>query len=331
MDQEQFEAWWPEVSRRLDATLTRRGVRPADAADIVQETALRTLARWPDVDDVEAFTRWAHTVAWRQCIDAYRRTRGTTTVSFGAVHDQTTPDRWDSDRVVEGKLELERTLRAMASLSTSDQAALAAAISGPASTAIDRKQAVREAVRLHRARLRLAGVVTKMGAALGVSWKGLRKLAQLEAPRTTAVVATAVFVGAMTISFDGGGVDLRQKQDEKPTEVAPPASEQAAAPVTTEPMLAAVSIRAATAAQGPPPTTPARTPPPPPPPPPEPPKGGLNIVPPTPPPPSSRGYHSTGPVRLGWDTGQDPVDILFPRCAQATVPQCGPAKTIKGL
>lgn len=223
MNQKQFEAWWPEVSGRLNATLLRRGVRPADAADIVQETAVRTLAHWPDVDDSEGLARWAYTVAWRQCIDAHRRSRGAVTVSFDSAGDQ--PNGWDSERVVEGKLDLERTFKAMASLSRTDQAALVAAIDGGAATPADRKQAVREAVRLHRARLRLVGMVAKLGAALGVSWKALRKLVQLEASRAAgAAVAAVVLLGALVLPYNLDGMQLLPA-DAEPTEAAvlPPA------------------------------------------------------------------------------------------------------------
>lgn len=321
MDQTQFEAWWPEVSRRLNATLTRRGVRPADAADIVQETAVRTLARWPDVDDCEAFTRWAHTVAWRQCIDAYRRTRGATTVSFGASHDQAAPEGWSSDRVVEGKLELERTFRAMASLSTADRAALVAAIAGPASTAIDRKQAVREAVRLHRARLRLVGVVTKLGGGVAVSWKGLRKLAQMEASRTAAAaIATIVFVSALSLPDEVETIDLQPSDEGVAVAITDPPPAPAAAPTPTAQAPAPAAARPTTTTTAPPPRTPAAAPDRP---------DGLDIVPPPPPPPRTRGRHNVGPAAdIGWDTnGVDSLPESLTRgCTRGLNPNPEPCR-----
>lgn len=194
MDKRQFETWWPDVSDRLTATLTRRGVSAADAADAVQETAMRALAAMPDVATVDDFARWAYTVARRQCIDSYRRARRAAVVPLHLVHEQPNADRLAAERVVEGKLDLQRTLRAIASLSPADRQTLMAALDRPLSAAVDRKTAVREAVRLHRARTRLMSAVEKLTAAFGFGWKGLRKIFGVEAARTATAVGVAMLV-----------------------------------------------------------------------------------------------------------------------------------------
>jgi DNA-directed RNA polymerase specialized sigma24 family protein len=185
--------WWPEVSRRVAAGLARRGVPAPDIADVVQETAARALASPPDVADADALARWAFTVATRISIDGHRRTSRVQLVPL----DDDSPTGGDVGTIVEGRIRWQKTMRALSLLSGNDRAALAASLWPTAPTEADasRRQAVRDAVRLHRARTRLTAMVARLGIVLGALWGALRRRVRpLHLRLAAAVVVMLVLV-----------------------------------------------------------------------------------------------------------------------------------------
>jgi hypothetical protein len=249
----QLGLWWPEVSRRLTAALTDRGVSRLDVADLLQETAARALAARPEVGSVDELSRWAFTVAWRLRIDGHRRSSRATIVPLDTARAGTV----DVSHTVEGRLDWERTLEAMTSLSTLDRDALVSTLAD--STAVDRRTAVRDAVRLHRARTRLIAMVGKLGAAAVAGWRGVRKL--LSAVPAKVAVATALAV-AVTL---GLSTPVEPPAAEAQVEALPPARPQPPvpppAPVDHAPAPQAHAAAAAPASAPPPPAAPAPPPP----------------------------------------------------------------------
>ena len=170
---------WPEVSGRLGRLLASRGASRDVADDVVQEVAARALAREIVFDDAADLMRWAVPVALNLLVDSARHA-GRVTVGI---------DGWD---VAEGDVadlvahrdRLTRVLGAVARLSDADRIALTSAES-PA----DRREAVKLAVRRHRARRRLLALVD--GVAAFVAWLGL-SLRRARAPRAVSVAALPV-------------------------------------------------------------------------------------------------------------------------------------------
>lgn len=72
---EGFEEQWPRVARDLRRLLLARGAKACDADDIIQETALRLLRRWDDVDQDRALFPLAATFALNLLRDDFRRRR----------------------------------------------------------------------------------------------------------------------------------------------------------------------------------------------------------------------------------------------------------------
>lgn len=149
---------WAGVRRDVLRGLLVRHVPQADAEDIVQEVAARGLAHVPGFATTQDLVRWSWRVAWRLRIDALRRDGR---LDHGTFPDVADPD--DSARIVEGRLALRATLDGITRLSPTDRQALFAT-PGPGAT---RQDAVRLAVRRHRARarlIRLCGGVVGLGS-----------------------------------------------------------------------------------------------------------------------------------------------------------------------
>lgn len=173
---------WPEVAARLAGMLRRRGVDGATVEDIVQETAIRVVrssVRFTDGDDL---FRWVAVVGWRLALDARRKTERT---ELGAVPDRAGPI--DVDHLVEQRSQLDATVRGLDRLSCSDRQAILSGLKP--STTSSRQEAVRLAVRRHRARARLMALLEGAGAVL--AWLGFRRRA-VGLTRKTVVAATAL-------------------------------------------------------------------------------------------------------------------------------------------
>lgn len=193
---EDFERWWPEVARRLARALARRGVPGADAEDIVQETALRALAAAPPVSSPEGLLRWSFTVARRIEIDRGRRRGRTELLSVELARSR--PAGVDTARAAESRVALAAAARGLATLSDTDRAALLGVLTDD-EPALDRRQAVRQAVRRHRARTRLVAVVGKLVGVGVAAGQGLRRLAARLRPTHVEVGVVAVAVGVLLL------------------------------------------------------------------------------------------------------------------------------------
>lgn len=170
-------AVWPEVSHRLGKLLTSRGA-PFDVVDdVVQEVAARALARRVTFTDAGDLMRWAVPVALNLLVDNARAARRVTYAD--AEPPESVPDVAE---LVVHRDRVGRVLHAVATLSPADRAAL----TGPDETPADRREAVKLAVRRHRARRRLLALVD------GVAGLLVGLLRRLRAAAPTAAVAMAL-------------------------------------------------------------------------------------------------------------------------------------------
>ncbi|HEX8002720.1 MAG TPA: hypothetical protein VF519_08490 [Mycobacteriales bacterium] len=149
---------WPEVSTRLGRLLASRGASRDVADDVVQEVAARVLAHGVTFADAADLMRWAVPVALNLLVDAARHN----------VRVEVGIDGWDRAEgdvadVVAHRDRLRRVVGAVARLSDADRAALTDG-GAPA----DRREAVRLAVRRHRARRRLLALVDGVAALTGL-------------------------------------------------------------------------------------------------------------------------------------------------------------------
>jgi DNA-directed RNA polymerase specialized sigma24 family protein len=154
-----FETVWPDVERRLRALLYRRGLDRASVDDVVQEVALRALANHVTYASATDLLRWAGPVACNLHVDLVRhRAR---MLDAPEAEDHAASD--DVPREVAHRIELQRAFRGIAALRPADREAIIEAVtSEPAPR--NRKEAVRLAVRRHRARSRLALVLEQLAA-----------------------------------------------------------------------------------------------------------------------------------------------------------------------
>lgn len=154
-------AFWPEAHRRLVGRLCGQGVDPTAAEEAVAEAATRALSRGLRVADVDDFCRWAFVVARNVASDLHRRSQRL--VPLESLVEQA--DRYDLAGDVEQRLRWHDTAHALKSLSPADRTALLSTVEGERS--LTRREAVRDAVRRHRARGRLRQAMGHAGAFLG--------------------------------------------------------------------------------------------------------------------------------------------------------------------
>ncbi|MCU1589533.1 MAG: DNA-directed polymerase sigma-70 factor [Frankiales bacterium] len=187
-----FVGCWPQAAAVLRRFLIRRGTNPADAEDLVQECALRVLSHEPSYRDADDLLRWCLPVVRNLSVDSYRRTRRD--VPTDRIPDQ--PSHRDLHEEVEHRAELERVLGAMAQLRPHDRHAILSAVQDEP-TAGNRREAVRDNVRRHRARQRLTALLS---ALLGFAVAAVRRTG------TTATVLPAVLAAfAIAVAVGGSG------------------------------------------------------------------------------------------------------------------------------
>lgn len=177
---------WPEVSHRLAKLLTSRGATRDVVDDVVQEVAARVLARGIVFDDAMDLMRWAVPVALNLLVDNARAAAKVTAVTDD--HDSPVGDVAD---LVAHRDRLGRVLGAVRQLSPADRAALATPTEVPA----DRREAVKLAVRRHRARRRLLALVDGVAAFVALVGGMLRR------SRPSAVTATVAIAAAPMALF----------------------------------------------------------------------------------------------------------------------------------
>jgi DNA-directed RNA polymerase specialized sigma24 family protein len=237
-----FESVWPDVERRLRALLFRRGVDNASVDDIVQEVALRALANQVTYASAKDLLRWAGPVACNLHVDLVRHR--------ARVLDDVDTDRAGPDDVygeVADRMELHRAFRGIAALRPADREAIIDAVAEEPVVPRTRKEAVRLAVRRHRARSRLILAMEKLaGTVLGVRW--LTRGRRAAALAAFAPVAMLPVVGTWRAPAHGPETTLR------PAVVAPAARSTSTARVRQQranaPMLrpASTEIRRTVAA-----------------------------------------------------------------------------------
>jgi DNA-directed RNA polymerase specialized sigma24 family protein len=155
-----FETVWPDVERRLRALLFRRGLDQPSVDDVVQEVALRALAHHVTYASANDLIRWAAPVACNLHVDLLRQ-------RARVADDPGAADRPASDDVageVAHRIELQRAFRGIAKLRPADREAIIDAVAAEPVVPGSRKEAVRLAVRRHRARSRLALVLEQLAA-----------------------------------------------------------------------------------------------------------------------------------------------------------------------
>jgi RNA polymerase sigma-70 factor (ECF subfamily) len=200
-----FEAVWPSVARRLEAMLRRRGVDPCTAEDAVQETAARALVTEVPFDGADSLLRWSNTVAWRVVLEGRRRQR----LVVAEIPDR--PADVDIVAEVEARDRVRALLAAFPQLSPQDQLAL----TRMSSVGVSRTEAVREAVRRHRARARLAALMESVVGVLVAIWRCVRRL------RTSRLGVTAVVVPALLVALSFDIRSHRGGPSDGPTSFAP--------------------------------------------------------------------------------------------------------------
>ena len=228
-----FETVWPDVERCLRALLYRRGLDAASADDVVQEVALRALAGRVTYTSARDLLRWAGPVACNLHVDLLRQRAK---LMDGEV-DPERPAAHDVAGEVADRIELQRAFRGIAALRPADREAIMEAVTCEPPQPRTRKEAVRLAVRRHRARSRLALVMEQLAAwVLGLGW--LRR-------SRTAVAVAIVPVAALPLVV--GGTLLPRAPAERST------APRVAVPVTRPvPVRDATLDRSAPAAARPP-------------------------------------------------------------------------------
>lgn len=193
-DAPQLADIWLEAAPALGAFLRSRGCSPQDADDLVQECAIRVLRSRPTFADTADLLRWCLPVVRNLSVDLHRK--GRREVSVEVMPDRPAVGDVANDVVV--ALELRRVLQALQQLRPSDREAIVAHV-GPeqSSSALDRRQAVRRNVQLHRARQRL---LARLAAVLGICAALGRRMGRAATP---AALPLALAVALLTTVLGG--------------------------------------------------------------------------------------------------------------------------------
>lgn len=211
---EHLECVWLDVARRAVRGLQARGVDADVAEDAVQEAAARLCRVRPDVASPDELARWTFAVAQRIVVDRTRRRLVTVPLDDEGLRAASAMTGGVESRVL-ARLELLRVARAVRLLRTIDQEALRAEVTGDAQGA-DRREAVRLAVRLHRARARLAQMLEGLGAITGAAWRRLRPAGSLVAGGSTSAAGLAAMGLLLVLPF-AGVEDVRPPTDALPS------------------------------------------------------------------------------------------------------------------
>ena len=181
---------WPDVSRRVVSRLHAAGASRADAEDMAAEAIERALAKGVTFETPDHLYAWTLHVARNIHVDQ-RRASGRGPV-LHALDDLDVAVTADTATVVEHRLRLERALQVLATFSPADRAAVMEEDAEPAA----RRDAVRLAVRRHRARSRLRAAIAGIAALIG--WRGALGAARTR--RVAVALAPVAVVGALVLS-----------------------------------------------------------------------------------------------------------------------------------
>lgn len=194
--QRQFEHTWPVLSVRLHRLLARKKVSPWLAEDLVQETGLRLIRMWPEIDQAKPLWPLTATIALNLFRDEMRRAGGKESI-------QELPDSPSAENVEErgmARVELRAVGGALAQMPALQRNAILADLS--AGTAASPLASSARMLRM-RARRRLQHLMdhaSVLGVALGVQMRRVMREAELVIGRilpTDAERATAAAISLL--------------------------------------------------------------------------------------------------------------------------------------
>lgn len=168
---QRFDDVWPELARQLEGMLRSRGIDAPLRDDVVQDTALRLLQAWDDLDLTRPVDGLAVTIALNVMRDHFRRRCNQEVL--GEIPER--PSDFDVERAGMARSELHRVGRAMSQLSSDHRLVLLREISDRPNQD-DRGPAAIKMLRM-RARRRLRTILeTASGFVVGFNAKLRRDL-----------------------------------------------------------------------------------------------------------------------------------------------------------
>lgn len=183
---------WPRVAKSVVRSLLARGLPAQVVEDAVQEAAYQAVAKGFDPPTYRALERWARVVAHNWATDWLRAAAREDERSIELTEEAAqTEDVWET---VERRAVLEALPEAIRRLSLQDREVLAAAEEERRGTTAEERR--RFAVRLHRARARLAERLRRWPVAVVLRWRAEDPFAG--APHLVAL-ATAGTLGAAAL------------------------------------------------------------------------------------------------------------------------------------
>jgi hypothetical protein len=239
-----LEEFWPEAKQRLLGALRSQGISEAVAEDAVSEAVTRALSRGLPVHDVDDFCRWAFIVARNVALDSLRGAQRLTSVAV--LPDG--PDHYDLVSHVEVRERWRETVDAISSLTELDRVTLLATL-GEEPVPVSRRDAIRDAVRRHRARARLRSAMAHVGAWLGWvkrprhSWT--QWAAAYDRPASALLVPLLATLSALLPAANGTRAEVRPVEPRVASGVTgQPQAAAAAGPAQTAPTAAPRQIAA---------------------------------------------------------------------------------------
>jgi DNA-directed RNA polymerase specialized sigma24 family protein len=193
-----FLAEWPAVSRRVGGMLNRRGLRPADIDDVVQETALRLYRSWGQLDAGRPVEPYAKTIALNVWRDGLRR--GDQEQLVSDVPDAPTVSA-GVEQIFLAREELSRTRRALGRMRPAQRGLLVAVAEEELGLGTEHG-AVTDALRMARMRARrqLLVVLQSASAVAAAVGSGLRSLRRHQVATLAALPAAFALLAAVHIS-----------------------------------------------------------------------------------------------------------------------------------
>lgn len=194
-----FEAEWAQLQKRLRAFLFGKKVPAGRHDDLVQETALRLLLMWDQVDRTRSPWPLTVTIATNILRDE-GRVRPIREVT-GEVPELAA--QIDVERSGLARVELERVRAAMASLTASQRAALLQEVGAvpPNGHTADAEKMLR-----HRARRKLSSMLRDVSAVAVLRYRRVLEMLQGFVPNYEGLLPTASCVICLLVGLSGGMV-----------------------------------------------------------------------------------------------------------------------------
>jgi DNA-directed RNA polymerase specialized sigma24 family protein len=180
-----FEKQWPMLSRRVEMFLIRKGIPASRRDDILQETALRLIKVWNQIDPFRSVPALATTIALNLVRDEARRRNGAANVA--ELPDL--PEPFDVETAGLARVELARVRIAMTQLSPAQRAALLREVGSGVLQAAPGTDA--EKMLRMRARKKLALAMQRVSGVLALRLRRIQDLWQV----ATSGVRDALFQG----------------------------------------------------------------------------------------------------------------------------------------